>query len=122
MARSRFLLRAAITLSSPVFSAVLAGINFQSLSKAATPYSPSRKAGRIRRFLKNRGRNAVSTPVRLELAAPRRNQGHKVRDGEGTIAPSRLTIPREGVCAPPIKAKGRARFSARPLEIYASLP
>src|SRR5437763_4459737 len=48
MARSRFLLRAAITLSSPVFSVVLAGINFQSLSKAATPYSPSTKAGLTR--------------------------------------------------------------------------
>jgi len=41
-----------------------------------------------------------STPVRLELAAPRGNQGHKVRDGEGTIVPSRLTIAREGACAP----------------------
>src|SRR4030095_5299789 len=29
-----------------------------------------------------------STPVRLELAAPRRKQGHKVRNGEGTIVPS----------------------------------
>src|SRR6266568_420507 len=42
MARSRFLLRAAVTLSSPVFSAVLAGI-IQPLTKSALPLSPRKK-------------------------------------------------------------------------------
>src|SRR5881398_2263744 len=42
MARSRFLFRAAVTLSSPVFSAVLAGI-IQLLTKSALPLSPRKK-------------------------------------------------------------------------------
>src|SRR5436305_14232293 len=42
MARSRFLLRAEVTLSSPVFSAVLAGI-IQPLTKSALPLSPRKK-------------------------------------------------------------------------------
>src|SRR5207249_54903 len=109
MARSRFLLRAAITLSSPVFSAVLAGINFQPLSKAAIPNSPSTKGARFRRFLEKTGEERDSMPVRAKEPASQ---------DERKLTPRGFSSAR---CRCPPDKKAAHVSSARPLEVYGSL-